>query len=131
MKVSGKGPQVPIDFVQASNSLKNRSEVSGSEKSAAGDKVDARLSQVLSSITAAIAESGLTAGQLHSEVDENRLQHILDSFDRVEAKRPEVDWEKVLQLADSLQEEMVSDPEAAIAAFKKPNPERVADLLSS
>jgi hypothetical protein len=127
MKISGKGPNTPVDFTQAKV---ERSKTENSNSPAASsDRVSAKLSQVLSSITDAIAESGLTAGQLHSNVDEARLNSILDSLDRIEAKRPEVDMAKLLQMTDRVSSQMLSRPEDAVAAFKKPDPSRVSELI--
>lgn len=132
MKIEGGGSGAPIDLnkvkAQKENELK---EAAAKKADNAQFKVDAKLSQTLSSITSAIEESGLTAGELHSNVDEGRALGLLESFDRVgESKQPRLEDDQILDIADKLSSAMLESPEKALDSFKQPSRGRVEELLS-
>ncbi len=128
MKIQGgNNGNRPVDF-NAIKSDKNE-KPSSTSSSAKGDSVDAKLSAAINFITNAISDSGLTAGQIHSNVDEARLENVLNSLERVEAKRPQYDSQRILELSDRVASAIGSDTTAALAAFKTPDVARVADLI--
>lgn len=130
MKIQGGGSGKPVDFNQARVDKNSASEV---KKLGASDEVtdsvDTKLAATLNAVTQAISESGLTAGQLHSFVDEKRLDSVLKSLDRVEGKRPEIDPAHLKELSEKIASKMESNPQAALQAFKPLDPSRVAELL--
>jgi len=129
MKIQGgSNGNRPIDFTQIKNDKIEKSNPAASPTK--GDSVDAQLSAALNFITNAISDSGLTAGQIHSQVDESRLENVLHNLERVEAKRPQYDTQRILELSDRVVAAMASDSPGALAAFKTPDAARVADLLS-
>jgi hypothetical protein len=129
MKIQGgNNGNRPIDFNQIKNEKIEKSE--SPVTSTKGDSVDAKLSAALNFITSAISDSGLTAGQIHSNVDESRLENVLENLERVEAKRPQYDSQRILELSDRVVQAMANDSSGALAAFKTPDVARVADLLS-
>lgn len=130
MKVQGGNSSGPIDINQAkANKAKDQASVEA-KVSAQKDLVDTKLSQTLDNLTKAIADSGLTAGELHSHVDEDRLNRVLESIDRVDAKQPRLSDDQLLALSDRLVENMTQNPQKAASVFGSLNPSRVADLLS-
>jgi len=129
MKIQGgNNGNRPIDFAQAKTDMAAKPGTGAAPSPI--ESVDAKLSAALSFLTTAISESGLTAGQIHSQVDESRLENVLKSLDRVEAKRPQYDSERILQLSNRVAQAIEADSQGALAAFKTPNAARVADLLS-
>jgi hypothetical protein len=90
--------------------------------------VDAKVSVTLEHTLDLISDAGLTAGEVHSNVDSARVTGLLKSMD-VEAKRPKLDMEALMKLADKVSEDIQNNPEKAREAFNEIDPSRVADLL--
>lgn len=131
MKIQGGNSSGPIDF----NAVKNKKEKEAASQSsetlsASSDSVDAKLSQTLTELTKAIEESGLTPAQLHSGIDEKRLERLFESFDRVSGKQPQLPEEQLLAMSDRLRESLQNNPQKALSAFRDLDPVRVSDLLS-
>ena len=131
MKIEG-GNKNPIDLQK----VKSQKQQEVKENKLAGqtarspDQVSAKLSQTLSAITKEIEESGLTAGEVHSVIDEDRAIALLESFDRVgEGKQPTLPAEDLLEMADKLSAQFDQSPEFALSAFNAPDRNRVQDLL--
>lgn len=128
MKIQGNGSK-PVDIQKAKQNKAAEEHSPAKLKASKSGKVDAKTSQALQALEKAISETSVTPGQAHSNVDEKRVQSLLDSFERVEAKRPVLPDEKLMELADRLSEQMESRPEAALNSFDTPSAERVGDLL--
>lgn len=132
MKIQGGGPNNPIDLQK----VKNQKEISKNEaaasKAASGDQVSAKLSQTLQSITEQIQNSGLSIGEIHSNVNEDRAMALLGSFDRIgEGKQPRLPDAEILNMADKLSEFLSGNPAEASQAFNVPDRSRVEDLIGS
>lgn len=133
MKIqNASGSIVPIDLRKmkgtekvASSDAKKTVEATRSNRSVA---IDTKVSQTLHDTLNMISEAGLTAGAVHSNVDESRVAGLLKSMD-VEAKRPNLDAEALMKLADKVSEDIQNNPEQAADAFNPLDPSRIADLL--
>lgn len=128
MKIQGGNGAGPVDLAQVK--AKKEAEASKESKKVANDSVDAKLSKTLSSLTEQIANSGLTAGELHSNIDEDRLQKVLDSIDRVDGKQPRVSDDQLLEIADRIADRILAEPQRAVAAYGSVNASRAAELLA-
>lgn len=98
------------------------------ETTVSRSSIDVKVSQTLRDTLDMISEAGLSAGEVHSNVNESRVMGLLKSMD-VEAKRPQLDAEMLLKLADKLSEDMQNNPTQAKNVFKDLDPKRVADLI--
>lgn len=129
MKIQNSGSSKPIELNQV-KAQKEAQSTKAAHSSRSGDQVSAKLSTALRDVTEAIQNSGLTAGELHSNVNESRAMGLLDSFDRVEEKAAPVEADKALQFANDLAEKMIAEPQAAANAFSNISRNRVEELLS-
>lgn len=133
MKIqNGSGSLVPLDLTRMKGT--ERAEIANSKKvkegsqAKASDTVRTEVSRRLKDTLDLISEAGLTAGEVHSNVDESRVMGLLKSMD-VEAQRPKLDVESLMNLADKVSEDMQNNPEQAQEAFNPLDPSRIADLL--
>lgn len=129
MKIQNSGSSKPIELSQI-KAQKEAQSAKASDKSRSGDQVSTKLASALRDVTDAIENSGLSAGELHSNVNESRAMGLLESFDRVEEKAAPVEADKALQFAADLAEKMLANPQAAADAFSAPSRNRVEELLS-
>ncbi len=127
MKVDNRGV-IPISTARSSAKKVQEANSSKSLESTNSDRVSSRLSKALDSAVKGIESSGLSAGQVHSEVDEARAQGLLKSID-VQEKRPQMNTEDLLKLADKVVSDSQKNPQQAAAAFNHPDSGRVADLV--
>lgn len=129
MKIGNGGGSTPIDLHRMKGLEKiSKSDASSSAKSVRSDRVSAQVSQTLRDTVEKIESLGLTAGEIHSNVDASRAQGLLRSME-VEAKRPKVNNDDLLMMADRVSALMAENPSQASDAFKDIDPTRVADLL--
>ncbi|PIR22818.1 MAG: hypothetical protein COV44_06575 [Deltaproteobacteria bacterium CG11_big_fil_rev_8_21_14_0_20_45_16] len=132
MKIQGGGSGNPVDIQKVRAQKENAAELEKNSKAASSDWVDAKLSKTLASITEAIKDSGLTAAELHSNIDEERAGALLDSFERVaEGRQPRLEDDQIMAMADRVGEFMDLNPSEASSAFRQIDRNRVEDLLSS
>jgi hypothetical protein len=108
--------------------LKKQVEEKKEASSSASALVDTRLSQSLQTVVEQIQSSPLSAGDVHSKVKADRVAQLLNDSP-VNAVRPQVPAELLLQLADKVSLQMQKSPEAAVAAFKDLQAPRVLDLI--
>lgn len=127
MKIQGpKNPQVEI----LSNTKSLKQETVKEVKTAETDKVDAGVSQSLQYLEKAIQETHLSLEDIHSFIDEERLDNVLVSLERVESKRPRLTDEDLLHLADKTASAMEAQSESMQHLHHSPSPNRVAELLT-
>lgn len=126
MKIENNRGAIPIQF----KSFKKQEavDISKTQNNSAPDQVATKLSQTLRDVVTGISESGLTAGEVHSNVDETRAAGLLYSMD-VDAKRPRLDDDQIVALADKVAKDIESSPKQAVAAFQELDASRVADLV--
>lgn len=129
MKIQNSSSSKPIELSQV-KAQKEAQSAKATQSSRSGDQVSAKLSTTLRDVTEAIQNSGITAGELHSNINESRAMGLLDSFDRVEEKAIPVEADKALQFANDLAEQMLAEPQAAANAFSNISRNRVEELLS-
>ena len=124
MKIENRG-LISIDVAKLPD--KKNVEKASKTQEESGVLVDAKLSQTLRDTVDAIARSGMSPGDVHSDVQDSALG-LLHSME-VEAKRPRLSDEDLLGLADRVSAQMKAAPKAALAAFSKPDSDRVSDLV--
>lgn len=128
MKVESRG-LVPLDIRSLDQKKIEREQAALVDESAL-DTRDIELSRRLRETIEAIGESGLSAGDFHSGLDETRVHGLLHSLE-FEARRPRLADEELLALADRVQADLLAKPEQAGNAFKEISGARVAELLDS
>jgi hypothetical protein len=133
MKIqNGSGGVISLDLKKMKGTEKadtsNEVKTSKSSRADRAAVVDAKVSVTLEHTLDLISDAGLTAGEVHSNVDSARVTGLLKSMD-VEAKRPKLDMEALMKLADKVSEDIQNNPEKAREAFNEIDPSRVADLL--
>ncbi|MDB5038209.1 MAG: hypothetical protein JWQ35_1737 [Bacteriovoracaceae bacterium] len=92
------------------------------------DQVDSKLSNALNGAVDGITSSGLTAGQVHSQVDEVKASGLLKSSS-VDSSQPRLSDSDLLKKADQVAKDSKSSPSQAIAAFNNLDANRVAQLI--
>jgi hypothetical protein len=123
MKIEGRGGVIPFEKPK---SVEKKSAAKESREPT--PKAEDKISTALRNAIDGIEKSGLTGGEVHSNVDEQRAAGLLRSID-VEAKQPRMSDKDLLKLADSVSEKMTQDPQRAVNAFKDFDAKRVADLV--
>jgi hypothetical protein len=132
MKIHGGGPGTPVDLQKVKAQKEGEAKaIKDQQQSSSSDVVDAKLSQTLNSITDAIQTSGITAAELHSNIDEERAATLLESFELVaQSKQPRLEDDQILEMADRVSGLMDDSADAALKAFGSVNRARVEELLS-
>ncbi len=129
MKIDGRGTGLSpvIDKAQAEKSAKV--ENLKQEGKLPVDSVNTRLSSALRSVLEGISQSGLSAGDVHSNVSAKSVARLLDESPVSEVKQVRSPAE-LLSMADQVSQMMSFDPQAAVQAFGSIKADRVAELLS-
>ncbi|MBN8555569.1 MAG: hypothetical protein J0L93_09005 [Deltaproteobacteria bacterium] len=130
MKIQNNRGVVSIDAkLNADRNAKVKSGAADSaQEKTKSDSVDTRVSQALSQALEQISQSGLSAGDVHSEVDEKKIAGLLNSFE-VDSKRSRMSDQDLEKMADKVSTEMKANPQAASRAFKSIEADRVAELV--
>lgn len=131
MKVNGGGPHLPVDAAKASKANDVQKEEIKSKGTKVVDSVDARLSKALKAVEEEIYSTGLTAGEVHSNVDEKRIVNLLKSMENVEAKGPSLGDEDIMAMVDSLSVKLQEDPEQALKSHHRLDGSRVLELTEA
>lgn len=127
MKVDNRSP-ISIDVGRAKS---KESKAAGETKSQAKGLVSNKPEDVQKALDRAVSDiesSGLTAGEVHSSVDETRLTGFLKSID-VQAKQPRLSDDELLKMADKVSTATRENPAQASSAFNTPDASRVAELV--
>lgn len=89
---------------------------------------NSQLSKKLRETLSAIENSGLSPADVHSKVNQSRVEGLMNSMN-IQAKRPSLSAEETLKLADRVAAQMQNQPEQALDSFKDIRPEDVSRLL--
>jgi len=129
MKIDGRGTGYSpiIEKVQSEKSAKV--ENLKQDSNLPSDSVDTRLSSALRSVLEGISQTGLNAGDVHSNISSKSVARLLDESPVSEVKKTRSPSE-LLSLADQLGQMMAADPQKALQAFGTLKADRVAELLS-
>jgi hypothetical protein len=129
MKIDGRGTGLSpiIEKTQAEKSTKV--ENLKQEGKLPVDSVDTRLSSALRSVLDGISQTGLNAGDVHSNVSSKSVARLLDESPVSEVKKVRSPAE-LLSMADQLSQMMSADPQRAVQAFGAIKADRVTELLS-
>ena len=130
MKIQNDRGVISLDVnrkLEKNEKIKSGAAESAQEKTKS-DSVDTRVSQALSQALDQITRSGLSIGEVHSEVDEQKIAGLLNSFE-VDSKRARMSDQDLEKMAEKVSAEIKSNPQAASRAFKSINADRVAELV--
>jgi len=129
MKIDGRGTGYSpiIEKVQSEKSAKV--ENLKQDSNLPSDSVDTRLSSALRLVLEGISQTGLNAGDVHSNISSKSVARLLDESPVSEVKKTRSPSE-LLSLADQLGQMMAADPQNALQAFGTLKADRVAELLS-
>lgn len=133
MKIDSRSV-VPLDTKRLQTDKKAKSAESAQKANTAVQPEKARprndeeIAKALQDTVQDIQESGISAGDVHSRVDESRISGFLKSID-IQGKQPRMSDDEVLKLADKVAEATEANPADASAAFNAPDATRVAELV--
>ncbi len=119
----------PVDFQKRMEQRKQAApkEVADTDKQQKSSS-PAEVDRVLNKVVKDIEKSGLSASEMHSSVDEAKVNGFLRSID-AESRQPRMSDDAVLALADKVAKTQQADAQAAAATFNPLDPERVAELV--
>lgn len=127
MKIDGKSAPINLEAKRLQKSEAKSAKIEKAEV-AKGDSVDTRLSSALQNVLKGISDSGLSAGEVHSNVSEKTVERLLNESP-VQAVRPKLSNEALLALTNKVADSMLADPHKALEAFSEIKGARVAELL--
>jgi hypothetical protein len=131
MKIDNQINIVPFDQTRQTDRDKKTAAVPRDPKpdsSSQNDQVDSRLSNALNSALEGISQSGITAGQVHSQMNEVVAAGLLRSS-QVDSQTPRMSDEELLKMADKVVKDSQAAASQALGAFNELDPNRVAQLV--
>jgi len=129
MKISGDQKILEISKLKAQVKLA-KSEIEA-KKDFPSDSVNMRLSQSLQQVTQEIQDSGLTAGQIHSNVEPGRAAALLESFDRLgEGRQPRLPDVEIFEMLDRVEQQMREAGPESLQLHSEISRQRAEELLS-
>lgn len=129
MKIESRNSTIQLDAVRAAKQkeVKQAEEAKGA-KVGSGDSVNTQLSQALSNVLEGISESGLSAGEIHSNVSPQVVDHLLSEAP-IAVSKPQIPADILLAFTDKVASMMVQDPQASLKAFSAIDPNRALELI--
>ena len=128
MKID-KPVSAPVDFQKMAQQKKAAApKVSPESKEPSRSSSPGAVDRVLNKVVDDIQKSGLSAGEMHSSVDEARVSGFLRSME-AQSKQPQMSEDDLMALADKVSQVQQENPQAASDAFNSLDPHRVQELL--
>ena len=121
----------PVDFQKMAKQKKApaaKASVEDSPSAPMAKPTHPDVDRVLGKVVGEIERSGLSAGDIHSGVDEAKVNGFLQSME-AQSKQPQMSEEDLLALADKTAHAQRANPQAATNTFNSLDPQRVAELV--
>lgn len=130
MKINGpQSPQQPVSLDQV-RQQKSEKAKQAEQSESLKDNVDTKLSKTLADVVTAIESFGISAGEVHSQIEPSQVAVLLSEA-KPSVARPKMSDEYLLSLTDRTNAALVSSPKTAQNLFTELRPGRVLELLEA
>lgn len=130
MKINGpQSPQQPVSLDQVRQQKTEKAKQT-EQTSSPKDNVDTKLSKALSDVVTAIESFGISAGEVHSQIEPAQVAVLLSEA-KPSVARPKMSDEYLLSLTDRTNAALQESPESAQNLFVDLRPSRVLELLEA